>query len=75
MVGDAVFEAKDSAAVRDAGARAGVSTNVAESAGEAPQCQQQHELHQQQQAEQAAAPAAADPAPTQMELAEHDEQP
>ena len=71
-----VIEAKDSPAVRDAGASAGVSTSGADSAGALPQRQQLLLLLlQQQQAQQAAAPAAADPASTQTELAENDEQP
>ena len=72
--GDTTIEAKESGAIGDAGAGTGVSKYVAESAGEAPQCQQ---LLLQQQAQQAAAPAAA-PAPmamAQMETMEIDEQP
>ena len=38
--GDATIEAKESGAIGDAGAGTGVSKYVAESAGEAPQCQQ-----------------------------------
>ena len=76
VTADAVFDAKDRDAGRDAGASASVSPGAAESAGALPQRQQMLPLQQQQQqAQQAAAPAAADPASTQTELAENDEQP
>eukprot|EP00966_Prymnesium_polylepis_P027112 627117-Prymnesium_polylepis.1 len=44
--GDAIITAKESGAIGDAGAGTGVSKIMAESAGEAPQCQM---LQQQQQ--------------------------
>eukprot|EP00966_Prymnesium_polylepis_P291432 6731408-Prymnesium_polylepis.1 len=47
VVSDAVFEAKGSAAVRDAGAHAGISPSEAESAGAPLQGQQQQQQQQQ----------------------------
>ena len=72
-VGDAVFDAKDSAADRDAGVREAVSPGTADSAG-APLQSQQLLLQQQPEAgAEAPAPAAAEITPKAMTT--NDEQP
>ena len=72
-MGDVVFNAKDSAAVREAGAREAVSPSVADGAGTPLQCQQL--LLQQQPEAGAEAPAPAPAEITPREMTTNDEQP